>query len=513
MSRDLAEENRELKQQIKTLKEQVNKLTAIIKLQQNQMFGKKTEIIESVADGQQSLFSDDELDQLQDSDVSITEVIEKKEKQVVRHRKAKASGQRTAFLDGLPQVNKTIHLTNKDCPKCHEQMKKLGKHLYSREVQLKPAELYCVNLYQESYKCNDCEENGKDIIISSQMPQSLLPHSYVSSSILAKVAEYKFALALPFHRQKKLWQAVGLPVNDRQLATNIITVSQTYLKPLYERLIKLMQGEKVIQMDETPFKVIDEAKKTSYFWATRTTPEFSHHDMVMFHYRNTRSGSVIGDIIGQNYPGLIMCDGYGGYSNRLYPHARFGSCLVHIRREFIKITKLLSKEQLKYSKAFRAVKLLGGVFHKENGLVYRSKEEKRQQRITHVKPLLDKFYRYLESIISPQGRLRTAITNALKLQARVYQVFEDGQLPLSNNALEEEIRFTTLVRKNCLFAKSVRGAEANAIYYTLVATAKVNKLNIYKYFKYLFDRLPNQKSSDIEAFLPWAEEVQQVCHN
>ncbi|MDD1379720.1 transposase domain-containing protein [Limosilactobacillus reuteri] len=41
----------------------------------------------------------------------------------------------------------------------------------------------------------------------------------------------------------------------------------------------------------------------------------------------------------------------------------------------------------------------------------------------------------------------------------------------------------------------------------------MNKLNVYKYFKYLFDRLPNQKRNDIEAFLPWAEEVQQVCHN
>lgn len=513
MSKSLVEENRELKQQIKALKEQVNKLTAIIKLQQNQMFGEKTEVIESVVDGQQSLFSDDELDQLQDSDVSITEVIEKKEKQVVRHRKAKVSGKRTAFLDGLPQVDETVHLTNTNCPKCHEQMKKIGKHLYSREVRLKPAELYCVNLYQESYKCNDCDEDGKDIIISSQMPQSLLPHSYISSSILAKVAEYKFSLALPFHRQVKHWQAVGLPASGRQLATNVITVSQTYLKPLYEKLIELLQDERVIQMDETPFKVIDEAKTTSYFWATRTTTEFSHHHMVIFHYRNTRSGKVIGDIIGQNYPGFIMCDGYGGYSNHLYPHAHFGSCLVHIRREFIRITKLLSKKQLKYSKALHAVKILRSVFHKENGLIYQTEEEKRQQRVIHVKPLLDKFYHYLNSITSPQGRLRAAIKNALKLRTRVYRIFEDGQIPLSNNSLEEEIRFTTLVRKNCLFAKSTRGAEANAIYYTLVATAKVNKLNIYKYFKYLFDRLPNQKSSDIEAFLPWAEEVQQICHN
>ena len=512
MAQTAEEQIKELKQQLAEANQKIAQLTAIIKLQQNQMFGKKTELIESVVDGQQSLFSDQELDQLQDSGVSITEVIEKKTKQVVRHRKAKQSGQRTAFLNSLPQVNKTIHLDKTDCPACHEQMKAIGQHLYSREVRLKPAELYCVNLFQESYKCPHCDNQGKDIIISSQMPQSLLPHSYVSSSILAKTAEYKFELALPFHRQVKLWQAIGLPISGRQLATDVIKVSQTYLEPLYQRLTELMHDEAVIQMDETPFKVIDDAKSTGYFWATRTTQEFSHHRIVLFHYRNTRSGKMIGDIIGQHYPGIIMCDGYGGYSDRLYPQARFGSCLVHIRREFIRVTKLLDKDVLKHSKALQVVKLLGKVFHQENQLQYQDQEEKRQQRVKHVKPALDKFYHYIQSINRPQGKLRAAINNALKLRQRVYRIFDNGQLPLSNNALESEIRFATVVRKNCLFAKSVAGAKTNAVYYTLVATAKLNHLDIYKYLKYLFDRLPNQQNGDIEAFLPWNEKVQRECH-
>ncbi|MDW5473355.1 hypothetical protein SAZ89_05210 [Limosilactobacillus reuteri] len=53
--------------------------------------------MEPVVDGQQSLFSEREMDQLQDPDISVTEVTEKKIKQVVRHRKAKQSGQRTTF--------------------------------------------------------------------------------------------------------------------------------------------------------------------------------------------------------------------------------------------------------------------------------------------------------------------------------------------------------------------------------------------------------------------------------
>ncbi len=504
--------NEQLKKENQALKEQVVQLQAMVKLLQNQLFGKKTEVIEKVIDGQQSLFNDDELERLQESATTITEVIETKTRKVVRHRHAKTTGRRTAFLDRLPQINEEIDLVNKACPHCHQEMKLIGKYLYSREAQLKPAELYCRNLFQTSYKCLDCEEAGKDVIVSSKMPQSLVPHSYFSSSILAKVAEYKFELALPFHRQVKLWQAIGLPIKGKQLATNIIKLSQTYLEPLYEQLKAEMSKEHVIHMDETPFKVIEENKTNSYFWVTRATKEFSHHQLAVFHYRNTRSGQTIGEIVGSAYKGLIMCDGYGGYSDRLYPSANFGSCLVHIRREFVRIVQSLRPNRRNDSKAEQAIALLAPVFHTENQLKYQTSSEKCSERIRRLKPLLDKFYRYINNIEFPQGKLRAAIGNALKLKERVYRIFEDGQLPLTNNPVEQIIRPSTLIRKNSLFAKSIAGAQASAIYYSLTASAKLNHLNIYKYFKYLFDHLPNQNRTGIEAYLPWSKEVQINCH-
>ncbi len=109
MKQTAEEQIKELKQQLADANEKITQLMAIIKLQRNQMFGKKTEIMESVVNGQQSLFSEREIDQLQDPDISVTKVTEKKIKQVVRHRKAKQSGQRTTFLDGLPQVTKSSH--------------------------------------------------------------------------------------------------------------------------------------------------------------------------------------------------------------------------------------------------------------------------------------------------------------------------------------------------------------------------------------------------------------------
>ena len=49
-------------------------------------------------------------------------------------------------------------------------------------------------------------------------------------------------------------------------------------------------------MDETLFKVIDEPNETGYFWVTRSTKEFSKHQIIMFHYYNTRAGKTIGQI-------------------------------------------------------------------------------------------------------------------------------------------------------------------------------------------------------------------------
>ena len=51
--------NEQLKKENQALKEQVVQLQTMVKLLQNQLFGKKTEVIEKVIDGQQSLFKVD----------------------------------------------------------------------------------------------------------------------------------------------------------------------------------------------------------------------------------------------------------------------------------------------------------------------------------------------------------------------------------------------------------------------------------------------------------------------
>ncbi len=58
-------------------------------------------------------------------------------------------------------------------------------------------------------------------------------------------------------------------------------------------------------------------------------------------------------------------------------------------------------------------------------------------------------------------------------------------------------------RKNWLFAGSPRGAQASALLYSLIETAKANGLEPWAYLNHLFEHLPTAKTDQaIEALLP-----------
>ena len=64
---------------------------------------------------------------------------------------------------------------------------------------------------------------------------------------------------------------------------------------------------------------------------------------------------------------------------------------------------------------------------------------------------------------------------------------------------------------------STRGAQASAVIYSLVETAKANNLNVYEYFNYLLTQLSvHAEDSDLsflDDLLPWSEAAQEKCRS
>lgn len=87
---------------------------------------------------------------------------------------------------------------------------------------------------------------------------------------------------------------------------------------------------------------------------------------------------------------------------------------------------------------------------------------------------------------------------------------------MDNNAAERAIRPFTVGRKNWVLIDTIKGAKASAVIYSLVETAKANKLRIYEYLELLLTEIPNHlddKNFDyFENLMLWSDYVKERCH-
>ncbi|WP_188503320.1 transposase domain-containing protein, partial [Lacimicrobium alkaliphilum] len=78
------------------------------------------------------------------------------------------------------------------------------------------------------------------------------------------------------------------------------------------------------------------------------------------------------------------------------------------------------------------------------------------------------------------------------------------RLSIDNNRAERAVRPFAVGRKNWLFCNTHTGADASAMLYSLVETAKANDLSPFDYLHYLFKELPKLKPGDnLDHLLPW----------
>ncbi|MDF7638487.1 transposase [Lactobacillus sp. ESL0791] len=99
-----------------------------------------------------------------------------------------------------------------------------------------------------------------------------------------------------------------------------------------------------------------------------------------------------------------------------------------------------------------------------------------------MKPLLAEFWKCVSEIkVLPKSRLGKAIAYANGQQEYLNHVLDYGEVDLSNNTCEQAVKTLVIDRKNFLFSTNPKGAEANAIWLTLIKSATENGIDILAY--------------------------------
>ena len=145
-------------------------------------------------------------------------------------------------------------------------------------------------------------------------------------------------------------------------------------------------------------------------------------------------------------------------------------------------------------------------------------EERYKQRKIVLKPLLDEYWKYVESIYAASGsNLAKAVTYSLNQKTYLNNVLLNGELELTNNRAERAIKPFVIGRKNWLFSDTDKGADASARCYSIIESASLNGLNVFGYLSYLLTELPKlgEKPTDeqLDCLMPWFEALPGYCKN
>lgn len=99
---------------------------------------------------------------------------------------------------------------------------------------------------------------------------------------------------------------------------------------------------------------------------------------------------------------------------------------------------------------------------------------------------------------------RKAIAYSLNQWPKLVRYLDDGRLNIDNNRAERAIKPFVIGRKNWLFSNTVKGANASAILYSVIETAKANGLIPFDYLTKIFNELPKlDDEAELDHLLPW----------
>jgi hypothetical protein len=131
-------------------------------------------------------------------------------------------------------------------------------------------------------------------------------------------------------------------------------------------------------------------------------------------------------------------------------------------------------------------------------------EQRRQLRQDKAGPIIDALHSWMlgQRQKVPEGSATAkALDYSLKRWVALVRYLDDGNLPIDNNWVENQIRPWALGRSNWLFAGSLRSGQRGAALMTLIQSARLNGHDPYIYLKDVLTRLPTQKASALTKLL------------
>jgi transposase len=384
--------------------------------------------------------------------------------------------------------------------RCGCAMKRIGQDV-AEKLDYRPGIFTVERHIRGKWVCSRCET-----LVQAPVAPHIIDKGIPTTGLLAQVLVAKFLDHLPLYRQEVIFARAGMAISRSTLATWVGECG-VQLQPLVDALVAELLEHDVLHADETPVAMLKPGLgKThrAYIWSYCTT-RYDDVQAVVYDFTDSRGGKHARHFLGLDdnragWTGRLVTDGFKGYGKCHKLGVTEVGCNAHARRRFHQLW--VNHKSTVGEQALKFYKELYDIEREVQDLQPLERKAVRQKR---SRPLADALHQWLvqQRQVVPDGSATAkAIDYSLKRWTALTRYIDDGDLPIDQNWVENQIRPIALGRANWLFAGSLRAGQRAAAIMSLVHSARINGHDPYAYLKDVLDRLPTQPASRIAELLP-----------
>lgn len=472
-----------------------------LKLLTHQKFASKSE---KVIDGQ--IAFDDVLNEAECFSSKNTKEPELEE---ITYKRRKKNNESVKADLPIREIHYVLDASEQVCDVCNHQLTEIGTSKRD-EIEIIPAVVRVNRHITHKYGCKHCESNNeKATIVSADSLGSLFKGSMALPSIVSEIMVRKYMNAVPLYRQEQYFKSMGINLS-RQNMSNWLIKSSNYLEIFYDYLHKKLLKHDIVHADETTVQVLKEPNRKhsqkSYMWLYKSNKY--EKPIVLYDYQTSRGFKHPKDFL-KGFNGYLQTDGYSAYGK--LSNTTQVTCLAHIRRKFDEALKILPKDADKSEcLAFKGFNYCQKLYAVEKEIKDLPLDQRQEKRLEFSVSIFEEFENWVKEQIKtmlPKSLVGKAINYASNQLPKLKNYLDDPRIEIDNNSAERSIKPFVIGRKNWLFSNTQNGTKSSAIIYSIIETAKQNKLKVFDYLCFLLDALKDTQNLELKTLLPWDENI------
>lgn len=333
----------------------------------------------------------------------------------------------------FPNPTRTVEKKFNKCPGCNGRLKPKRQEFKVVEEIPEPQPIEVVEFIANRYDCSNCGE-------VFAKPDGWPERGRFGVRLLTQCTVMKFEDRMTFTKLKDaLKRHYGVEITPASLMNMTRSVGAK-LEKEHEYLANKIRASPFVYADETSLRING---INNWIWI------FVAQDAVLCVIRRSRGKKVVKEILGKDYKGIVICDGWKSYAQFGYTIQR---CWAHLFRE---------AKDLENQNPYSALCTLFA--NAKNGLP-RSEAEKRLSRIIARRYKDEKTMKFLKKV---------------KNGFPSWFTFLEHNVEPTNNIAEQALREHVVIRKIIGGLRSLRGAHVHEVVMSCFATWKKLRLNVF----------------------------------